>query len=149
MCNYFTKDTSPAHRDKDCFSIVRHNANLASLYNIHLSANISLAANVITRTKHLQIFCFIDKQTKNKWSFLALSVNPVLPQIGNMHTCNLSFNTSSASSPGSAFWKILTCFNVSKWTWMAISALSLSGNASSTWTLSRNTKFIPHNFNKK
>lgn len=50
----------------------------------------------------------------------------------NVFTWSLSFNTSASSKPGSQSWKMRTCFNVSIWTRIAISALNLSGNADST-----------------
>lgn len=52
-------------------------------------------------------------------------------------TCNLSFNTSASSSPGSQSWNILTFLKVSRCTLIAISALSLSGRAESTRSSSR------------
>ena len=49
--------------------------------------------------------------------------NPVLPGEQSM---GLSFNTSSRRKLGSQCSNILTFFNVSKFTWMAISARKLS-----------------------
>ena len=47
-------------------------------------------------------------------------------------TWSLSFRTKSTRRPFSQSWNIFTFFRVSRWTWIAISAFSLSGNISNT-----------------
>jgi hypothetical protein len=114
-------------------------------WNVPLCAeqyvNLKCAGQVITYLiQHTRILCgdvkiwwgvIVGEHTKGM--LLARSIILLEQTIALLIiTWSLSLSTSSSRRPGSQSWNILTCRRVSRWTWMAISAFSLSGRADNT-----------------